>query len=52
MDQDAKTDLDQAEQEILNPTLSDEALEAAAGTGREVISLMSWRAGWSGCLPC
>ena len=32
MDQQADTDLDQAEEEILTYTVSDEALEAAAGT--------------------
>ena len=36
MDQQTNTDLGQAEEEILNPTVSDEALEAAAGTERGV----------------
>jgi hypothetical protein len=34
MDQQADTDLDQADEEILTYDVSDEALEAAAGTER------------------
>ena len=34
MDQQTDTDLDQADEEILTSTVSDEALEAAAGTER------------------
>ncbi len=33
--------LDRAEYEILNNSLSDEALEAAAGTGSRVVALFS-----------
>ena len=33
MNQQIDTDLDQADEEILTYTVSDEALEAAAGTG-------------------
>jgi hypothetical protein len=31
---DETTNLDQADEDILNPTVSDEAIEAAAGSGR------------------
>jgi hypothetical protein len=34
MDQQTDTDLDQADEDILSNTVSDEALEAAAGTER------------------
>jgi hypothetical protein len=40
-----QTDLDQADEEILNYTVSDEALEAAAGTeGRGCDSRFPWPA--------
>ena len=38
MDQQTDTDLDQADEEILTYTVSDEALEAAAGTERGAIA--------------
>jgi hypothetical protein len=37
MDQQTDTDLDQADEEILTYTVSDETLEAAAGTERGVL---------------
>jgi hypothetical protein len=45
MDQQTNTDLDQADEEILTCTVSDEALEAAAGTERGELLLK--RARWT-----
>ena len=42
MDQQTDIDLDQADEEILTYTVSDEALEAAAGTGVGVYDLTQY----------
>ena len=42
--------LDQADEDVLTPTVSDEALEAAAGTERVADTLMAYETlGWRGC---
>jgi hypothetical protein len=51
MDQQTDTDLDQADEDILTYTVSDEALEAAAGTERGAY-FYSERGAWSLRQPC
>jgi hypothetical protein len=43
---DTNTTLDQADEEILTYTVSDEALESAAGTDRELLTFITYGDPW------